>query len=304
MPRIRILFIGTGCVCFSAETPYIPAPGEQIISRGSYGTCPGGHGLLSAVASRRLGGDPALCTCIGQDYYGDRLKDICKREGVHISAVEQIPDEQTGLQIRLTEKDGTLRRIWLPGAVKRLDEETVRSAFSCYPDAVVVASSCPAEVLIAASETAEEKKIPFILDEDPDGPMLDFLPLEKLHAELLIVNEARNEQENGIHVSREDKQKQLCYGLYKRSEVKAIVMRLGSKGCFLYDGKYFSLVSAPDLEVVDPDGAAAVFTAAFAGEYLGSRDLLKASQCANAASGFTASRKGGFASLPEQKEEN
>ena len=305
MTKKRILFIGTGCVCFGAETPYIPAPGEILRSSGTYETCPGGHGLLSAVASHRLGGDPAFCTCVGQDYYGDRLKETCRREDIRISGVEAIPDKQTGLQIRLTEKDGTIRRIWLPGAVARLDAETAKAAFSCYPDAVVVSSSCEEEVMLAALSMAREKAIPFILDEDPDGKTPDAVPLELLRgAELLIVNEPRNDRDDGLHFSREDRQKQLCYALYKRSEVGAIVMRLGSKGCFLYDGKYFSLVSAPDLETVDPDGTEAVFTAAFVGEYLRSHDLLKASQCANAASSYTGSRHGGFSSLPELKQEN
>lgn len=305
MRKKRILFVGTACVCFSADTPYIPAPGELITSRGNYDTCPGGHGLLSAIASGRLGGDPAFCACVGQDYYGDRLKEICKREGMHVSNVESLAEEQTALQVRLTEKDGTRRRIWLPGAASRLNAATVKTAFSCYPDAITVSSSCPEEVLIAASETAKERGVPFVLDEDPDGPLLDLLPLEKLEsAELMIVNEARSDGENGFCVSREDKQKQLCYALRKRANVHAIVMRLGSKGCFLYDGKYFSLVSAPDAETVDPDGTEAVFTAAFVGEYLSSHDLLKASQCANAAAGYTASRKGGYVSLPERKEEN
>lgn len=302
MAKKRILFIGNACVTFYAQTPYIPAPGEQIISRGNYGISPAGHAFLSAAASGRLGGDPALCACVGQDYFGDRLKETCKRENIHAVNVEALDNEQTGLQLRLSEKDGTLRRIWLPGAAKCLDEETVLSAFSCYPDAVVVSSSCAPELLMVAAEAAEKKHIPFILDEDPDGPMLDFLPLEKLcSAELLIVNEARNEQD-GIRLSREDRQKQLCYALYKRAHVKAIVMRLGSKGCFLYDGKYFSLVSSSDVEVVDTDGSEAVFTAAFAGEYLAAGDLLKASQAANTATSYSVSRKGGFSSLPEQKQ--
>ena len=300
MAKTRILFIGPACVCFEAETPYIPAPGELIPSSGKYSFAPGGHAFLSAAASARLGGDPAICCAIGNDYYGDRIKDICTREQIHVSGVCPISGEQTGIRLRLTEKDGTTRRILFPAAGGKLEGKHAENAFACYPDAVVVSSSCPDGVLIQASEEAAARHIPFVVDEDPDGRKVETLPLEKLQdTALLIVNESEDQGEP--FTGREERQKAACYALYKRANVRSIVMRLGSKGCFLYDGKYFSLVSAPDSEVVDPDGVAPAFSAAFVGEFLAGGDLLRSSQNANAVSAFVASRKGGFASLPERK---
>lgn len=303
MAKKRILFVGTACVCFRAETPYIPAPGETLTSSGDYDWSPGGHGLLSAAASRRLGGDPALCSCVGRDYFGDRLREICKAEQIHASNLASIPETRTGLQLRLSEKDGTKRTVWLPGAAGSFTREQIDNAFCCYPDGVVASSACPPEILAQASALAASREVPFFLDEDPEGPAISELPPESVKkAELFFVGETRASDRRAASVGSEERQKSMCYSLYKGANVRSIVMRLGSKGCFLYDGKYFSLVSSPESEPVDPEGAAAAFTAAFVGEYLVTKDLLRASQYANAASVLTASRPGGFSALPKKDE--
>ena len=51
MAKKRILFIGNAAIRFAVGTPYIPAPGESILSDGNYTFAPGGRSALSAIAA-------------------------------------------------------------------------------------------------------------------------------------------------------------------------------------------------------------------------------------------------------------
>ena len=130
---------------------------------------------------------------------------------------------------------------------------------------------------------------------------VDF-PFEKLGAtELLILGEEDARLFSGIDPANEENRKLACYTIRKRFDVRYIVLQLGNVGSFIYDGKYFSAISGPESEVVDPAGASEAYTAALVGEYLHGGDLRSAAEFASAVYAATASRHGGYQSLPKKK---
>ena len=303
MAKKRILFIGNAAIRFAVGTPYIPAPGESILSDGNYTFAPGGRSALSAIAAARLGYDAVLCARVGDDYYGDRLVEVFRNEGLHIANVTVKRECQTGLSLELTERDGTTREIFFPGANAHLDYAYAEGAMGSYPDAIVASLEGDPEMILRLSAIAEERGIPFFLDGSVrrEAVPTDF-PFEKLGAtELLILNEEDARLFSGIEPGNEENRKLACYTIRKRFDVRYIVLQLGNVGSFIYDGKYCSAISGPESEVVDPAGASEAYTAALVGHYLHGGDLRSAAEFASTVYAAVASRHGGYQSLPKKK---
>ncbi len=300
MAKKRMLFIGSARIRFAVGTPYIPTPGETIRSEANYLFAPDGRSTLSAISAARLGYDAVLCARVGDDYYGDRLTEVCKREGLHTGGVTVNRELQTGLCLELVEQDGTRRAVLFPGANRTLTGAHAESALTCYPDAMIASLESEPESVLQIASIAAARKLPFFLDAsaERDACPQDF-PFEQLaKTEILLLNEEDARLYSGIDPVNEENRKLACYTLRKRFEVRYIVLRLGSRGCFLYDGKYFSAISSFDEDPVDPAGASEAFTAALIGEYLTSGDLRAAAEFANGVYAVTASRPGGYRSLP------
>ena len=303
MAKKRLLFIGNAAIRFAVGTPYIPTPGESIVSNGNYTFAPGGRSALSAITAARLGYDTVLCARVGDDYYGDRLVEVFRGEGLRIANVTVKRECQTGLSLELTEPDGTTRDIFFPGANAFLDYSYAEGAMSCCPDAVVASMEGDTDMILRLSALAEERGIPFFLDGSrrKEAIPADF-PFEQLGStELLILNESDAKLFSGIDPSNEENRKMACYTIRKRFDVRYIVLQLGSVGSFIYDGKYFSAISGPESEVVDPAGASEAYTAALIGEYLHGGDLRNAAEFASAVYASVASRHGGYQALPKKK---
>lgn len=304
MPRKRILFIGGAQIRFAVGTTRVPAPGESLRSEANYTFAPCGRSILGAIAAARLGYDAAVCARVGDDYYGDRLREICRKEGVHSTNITVDPALQTGLALELVEQSGVSRAILYPGANRNLDRSHAESAFACLPDAVVASLETETDVITQCSVLAAERGIPFFVDATADRGVVpaDF-PFEQLaRAEILLLDEEDAYTFSGIHPVNEEQRKMACYALRKRFDVRYILLRLGNRGCFLYDGKYFSAISAFDEDPVDPAGASEAFTAALVGEYLQTGDLRAAAELANGVFAKTASKAGGYRALPRRSD--
>lgn len=304
MARKRMLFVGSAAVRFALGTPRLPAPNQTVLSDANYTFAPDGRSLLSAVAASRLGFDAVLCARVGDDYYGDRLVEVCRREGLHVSHVQAEPGAQTELLLDLVEESGSCRTIRFTGAGSDLSAEDTERAFVTLPDALVVSLEAQPETVLGAGAAAKEKDLPLFIDATvPHTSGFASFPFEQIpQAELLLLNEQDALIHSGIDPSNEENRKLACYTLHKRFHVHYIVLQLGSRGCFLYDGKYFSAISSFDAETVDPAGASEAFDAALIGAYMESGDLRAAADFANTVYAKTASRHGGFRALPTRNE--
>lgn len=304
MARKRILFVGSSQIRFAVGTPSVPAPAEVIRSDANYQFSPGGRSALCAIAAARLGYDAALCTRVGDDYYGDRLAKVFQNEGLHARYVTVDREHQTGLSLDLIEQDGSCRTVLFPGANRSLSVTHAEAALGCYPDAIVASLETEPETVLQLSALAAAKKLLFFLDATAaSGRFPQDFPFEQLaRTEMLLLDEVDALAFTGIQPSNEEQRKLACYTLRKRFDVRYILLRLGSRGCFLYDGKYFSAISAFDEPPVDTAGASEAFTAALIGQYIASGDLRAAAGFANSVYAHAASLPGGYPSLPKREE--
>lgn len=292
----RILTVSSANMDFVMNIERVPQGGETHIENGTYAFVPGGKGANSAVAVKRLGGDSVFCCRLGKDANGSIMHSIYKKEGIDTRFIVIDPDAVTGLASIMVEPSGQNRIILFPGANLRLTREDIDAAFISRPDALLMQLEIDLDAILHAAWTANERGVPIILDA---GPADAELPLEDLPPlEIFSPNETETAIFTGIEPTNPDNCLRAAMELQKRVAAKYIVIKLGGRGCYIYDGKYYHCLPAYGVNAVDTTAAGDAFTAALTLEYLRSGDIVHAGRYANVVGALAVSRKGALPSLP------
>lgn len=298
----RILVVSSANMDFVQRMRRVPNAGETVVESADYGYgyVPGGKGANSAVAFARMGDDCVFCTRLGMDANGDRLLSVYQKEGIDTRFAVRDKEAATGLASILVEESGANRIIVYPGANERLNAEDVEEAFTCYPDAVYLQFEIPDEPVLAAAKFAAEKDIPLFVDA---GPARADYPLEKLgKVEIFSPNETETRIFTGIDPSNAENCLRAAIKLSSMVKAKYIVIKLGGRGAFLYDGKYYHIIPSISVPVADTTAAGDTFTAALIHFYLDGVPMEEAVYLANCAAAIGVSRAGAYTSIPTLKE--
>ncbi len=272
MVRPRILTIGDVCAEMLLKTPCLPEKGG--CQRGdNFFEVPGGAGLNAAVALARLGADPILAARLGDDGKADELTDYLSSEGVDTRFISKTRGENTALTVRLAEDGVPERRIVYPGAGEKLRNTDVEETFICYPDAVILQRGLPSEAVLEAVKSAAENNVKLVLISLPDASL--FPPGRMGSCEILIVDEEDAVRLTGIRPSDQEKCMKACLSFAQQVRTKYTVLRLGERGCFLYDGLYYHFYPAYDVPQPAGVSSAEAFSSAVVLEYLRSGGDMK-----------------------------
>ncbi|MDL2286983.1 ribokinase [Eubacteriales bacterium OttesenSCG-928-G02] len=300
MSNFRTLVVGSANIDFILSTPFIPVSGETLVSNGTYAYVPGGKGANSAITAARLGTEVIFCTRVGDDAYGDRLKQIYKENNIDLRFVRVDKTEQTGLAVILLESNGANRIIVYPGANKNINEADIEAAFTAYPDLVIANMEMNEKSIIYTAQYAEKVKVPLILD--CGGISGDFKLETITKAEIISPNEIETEILTGIRPDSLDNCLKACIKICNMTDIKYVVLKLGSRGSYIYDGKYCDICGPYEVQAVDTTAAGDAFTSAMAVEYMNSKDIYTACRYANAAGALTVTKMGAINSLPTHDE--
>ena len=295
----RILTVSSANMDFVMNVTRIPQAGETSIEE-HYDYIPGGKGSNSAVAFSRLGADSVFCCRLGDDINGAKLKNFYNDQGIDTRFIGLDKNEHTGLAVIMVEQNGMNRIVVYPGANSALMTEQIEEAFMCYPDAVFIQFEIPFAAAVAATTFAEKQGIPVFVDA---GPASSALSLRKLkNVEIFSPNETETYTYTGIMPTDVEKCLKACMALEQMVDAKYYVLKLGGRGAFLYDRRYYKLFSSFDIDVVDTTAAGDAFTAALSLEYLRSKDIRRACVYANLVGSLTVSKKGASPSIPTTEE--
>ncbi len=297
----RILLVGSANMDLSMNMFKIPEPGETLLDDGGIAYTPGGKGANSAVAFAKLGADCVFSTKLGADAHGQKLFNYYKSCGINTAHIKVDQENPTGLAVVMKEADGANRIVVYPGANRMLNADNILEAFSSQPDALYIGFEIPFSTAVSAAKIAVAKNIPVFVDAAPASKEY---PLESLpQVEVFSPNETETFEYTGIMPTGTESCLKAAYALYNRVKAKYIIIKLGARGAFLYDGKHFDLIPAYRPEkVVDTTAAGDTFTAALTLEYLRSGNIKNAMQYGAAAAAITVSRKGAGASVPSEAE--
>lgn len=273
----------------------LPSAGRTVKGT-DYAYAPGGIGGLAAVTLAAHSVGSVFCARIGNDENGETLINYYDRCRVDTRYMTRDPEEPTGFLVTVNEADGTHRTIAFPGANSNFGRNEVESAFLCYPDALYLQFDLPDREIIASTRMAALRRVPVFIDA---GPRKMELALEKLeNVEIFSPNEEEVFNYTGIYPRTPENSLNACMALSTKLQAKYIVLKLGERGCFIYDGSYYDVVPSYDTTFVDGVGAGDVFTAAMTAEYLKSGDIKGACRYANLAAAIMVSREGTYEAVP------
>lgn len=296
----RILVVSSANMDMVMNVDFVPVGGQTVIDKGTYTYVPGGKGANSAVAFSRLGAKCVFLTKLGNDANGDALLNLYTNEGMDVSYIKRDESVASGLAAILVEKTGQNRIIVFPGANSKIELDTVSEAIASKPDALYMQFEINYDAIIHAANEASKIGIPIFIDA---GPANKDFPLEALpEVTVFSPNESETEAFTGIAPENEDRCKEAALKLLDRVKAKYIVIKLGGRGAYIFDGVNGVIKPPYDMPVVDTTAAGDAFTAALTLEYLRNGDMLSACDFANAAGSITVSRPGASSSIPNEKE--
>lgn len=295
----RILTVSSANMDLVAQMKAVPSGGETIMGE-AYEYVGGGKGANSAIAFSRLGAESIFAARVGEDTNGDSLIGMWRESGIDTRFIVRDPKTKTGLAVILVEESGQNRIVVYPGANTKLAPPDVEEAFTCYPDALFLQFEIPIQTALYAVSFANSRNIPVFVDA---GPAVRDFPLEELgRLEVFSPNESETYAYTGIRPSGAESCFKACLALENRVKAKYYVLKLGDRGCFLYDGMHYKFFTPYDIKAVDSTAAGDAFTAALTLEYLRSGDIDRALIYANVVGSITVSRLGASASIPAEKE--
>ena len=275
----------------------VPEVGENVLGT-TYGYANGGKGANQATALAKLGAATKMIGKVADDENGNTLVENLKANGIDTSGVS-LKGSQTGLAAIILDGEGRNRIVVYEGANAEIDPKEAAEHITDELDLLLVQFETAEEVVVECVNRAISKGIATVID---CGPAKAF-NLEKMQgATIISPNESETKALTGISPDDDASILEAAKILMERSKAKFVVLKLGSRGCAIWDGKDLRIMPTYPGKVVDTTAAGDCFTAAMALEYIASGDIYKACDMGNKAGTIAVGRMGAAASMPDINE--
>ena len=296
----KIIGPGSITVDITGYAPRLPVAGETL--KGTtlrFG--PGGKGNNQMTAAHRAGAETKIIACRGDDFLGQILKKHYESEGMSEDCIKVDPNAETASAlIEIDERDAQNRIIVILAANELVDRARVYAAEEEFKtaDAVITQFETTAEAVIAAKELANKYGKPFVLNPAPCVPMpegtydgVDFITPNETEAELLTGIAV-----NSIEDCRKAAEKLMGMG------VRNVIITLGSRGAFYYNGKEETIVPALRMKAVDTTGAGDAFNGGFVTALAEGCSVENALRFATCTAAISVTRRGAANAMPHREE--
>lgn len=291
--NIRAAVVGSINMDLILNMPRVPETGENVLGT-DYGYANGGKGANQATALAKLGAEVKMIGKVADDANGKKLLENLKSNNIDISGVAT-DGSQTGLAAIILDGEGKNRIIVYEGANAETDPQKAAEEIGTDVDLLLLQFETNEDVVISCVNHAVKNDITTVID---CGPAKNFC-LEKMQgATILSPNESETKALSGIFPDDEENILNASKILKERSKAEYIVLKLGSRGCSLWDGKELKLFPSYKSHVVDTTAAGDCFTAALALEYIKSGNIYAACDMGNKAGSIAVSRMGAQSSMP------
>lgn len=295
----KVTIVGSANIDLVIRSERIPEKGETIFGD-SFDIFTGGKGFNQATAAARLGADVTFIGKIGEDNFGQMLRDTMSSENINTHHITTETDIGTGIANIMVDPNGENSIIVVPRANMCLTitdiniaEESISKA-----DILLLQLETPIDASIRATEIARANNTTVILDPAPAKP----LPKHFLsQIDVLTPNTSETQYLSGIPTntieSCMDAGKELQKKL-SQDRFASVVMTLGKKGVLLVTHNQTEHIPSVAVGTVDTTGAGDAFTGALATALAKSKTLMDSVQYANAAGAAAVTVLGATPSMP------
>jgi len=275
----------------------VPEVGENVLGT-TYGYANGGKGANQAVGLARLGAQVKMIGKVADDSNGNKLIENLRKNNVDPSGVS-LAGTQTGLAAIIIDGNGRNRIVVYEGANAEIDPIEAADCINDSTDLLLVQFETNENAVVNCVNRAIDKKAVTVID---CGPAKNFA-LEKMQGATIITpNESETKALTGIFPEDEASILEASEILKERSKAEYVVLKLGERGCSVWDGKSLRIMPPYPCKVVDTTAAGDCFTAAMALEYVRTGDIYTACDIGNKAGSIAVSRMGADASMPTADE--
>lgn len=294
---IRAAVVGSINMDLILNMPRVPEIGENVLGT-DYGYANGGKGANQATALAKLGAKVKMIGKVADDPNGSKLLENLKNNNIDISGVA-INGSQTGLAAIILDGNGRNRIVVYEGANAEIEPRKAVEEIGTDIDLLLLQFETNEDVVINCVNHSVNNNITTVID---CGPAKNFC-LEKMQgATILSPNESETKALTDIYPDNEENILEASKILKKRSKAEFIVLKLGSRGCSLWNGNELKVFPSYRSHVVDTTAAGDCFTAALALEYVKSGDIYAACDMGNKAGSIAVSRMGAQSSMPTVEE--
>lgn len=292
----NILVVGSLNMDLVIDVPHLPQTGETILG-GKFATIPGGKGANQAVAAARMGAAVTMIGRVGNDDYGQTLRQGAARDGIDTLYIETDPQEATGVALITVDMEGRNTIVVASGANRAITAGHIRAAEQAFSGAGVLVTQLesPLEVVDEAIRLAVKNGMHIVLNPAPARS----LPPELLSmVEFFIPNEREAMQIAGVDSLEPAIQKLLDLG------VRNLIVTLGEHGVLLVTPQARKEFPAHRVQAVDTVAAGDAFVGAFATGIAEGISVEDAIRLGNAAAAISVMRHGAQPSLPTRADVN
>lgn len=295
----KIIVIGSSNTDMVVKAGRLPAPGETVIG-GEFLMNPGGKGANQAVAAARLGGRVRLVAKVGNDLFGKQALQGFQRDGIDTSSLFTDAQAASGVALISVDEKGENCIVVAPGANARLTPEEVQKALETAgpENTALIQLEIPVETVDSAIRLCAAKGIPVILNPAPAHRLADDL---YPNLSVIVPNETEAGLLTGVPVTDAASAETAARQLASRG-VRHVVITLGAKGAYYFDGESGHLITAPVVKAIDTTAAGDCFSGALAVAVSEGQPLPDAIEFACRAAALSVTRMGAQASLPFRKE--
>jgi ribokinase len=233
------------------RSPRLPRPGETLTGH-AFTTAPGGKGANQAVACARLGIPTRMVGRIGQDVFGQALRDGLASYSIDVGAVTVTPGA-SGVAAVSVDDAGENTIVVVPGANGAVgsDDLTRLDAALAGARVLLLQLEVPLEAVVAAARLARTRGVTVMLD---PAPARELPPELYALADIITPNETEAAALVGGSLEGDQAVQHAAQMLHKRTG-GTVIIKLGAGGAFLLDaagGRF-----APSFPVIAVDTVAA-----------------------------------------------
>ena len=294
-----IVVVGSLNMDLVMRTPRVPVGGETLHGH-EFATLPGGKGANQAVACARLGGKVSMIGQVGDDGFGQTLRNGLAADGIDVTGVKQTASVGTGVAMILVEDIGQNRIGLAPGANGALTPADIDAQQAVIANAalLVVQLEVPLPVVQRAMALARAAGVAVLLNPAPASPLPDELWSQ---VDIVVPNESEASLITGIEVK--DAPSAFAAARLLRSRgVACVLVTLGANGVALVDDTGERHLPAQVVKAVDTTAAGDTFIGGLAAGLIEGLSVDDAAALGQRASALCVTRHGAQPSIPYRRE--